>query len=45
MIYIFIVYNFTQRVTTYRQVEFSSYQADVAVKNYKNFTTVKNLQV
>jgi len=45
MVHIFIAYNFTYIITTYRYAEFSSYQADVVVQNYKNFTTVKNLQM
>jgi hypothetical protein len=45
MIHVFIGYNFTDIFTIYRQVEFTSYQADVFVQNYKNFKTVKNLQL
>jgi hypothetical protein len=35
MVHIFIAYNFTYIITIYRQAEFSSYQADVVVQNYK----------
>jgi len=45
MVYIFIVYNFTDIITIHRQAEISSYQTDLVVQKYRNFTTVKNLQV
>ena len=41
MVYIFIVYNFTDIIIIHRQAEFYSYQAALVVQSYKNFTTVK----
>lgn len=38
MVYVFIIYNFTDIIIIHRQVEFSNYQAALVVQNYTNFT-------